>query len=910
MSDNIFFQVEMVDSALELLLENLSHLRQYNASLIVEVKDQVESLYKNLCLFKAFFKDSRKRRSKNEVLKVVTRQIRDVVYETEDIVDMLVSEAAVQKSRGFIGKVSKILDYSVKKRSLKSINEKLKNIYEDTKEFGFDALLDLDEKESVKITKVRKAPIVEEEYVVGFEDEAEKLIILLTGGSDELEVISIVGMPGLGKTTLAKLIYRHPAIEYEFYNRAWVYVSQEYSRKEVFLNIWRQFAMPSDEMYKMTDENIAKELRAFLEKGKYLIVVDNVWTEEAWNDLKIAFPKNKKRSRILLTSRNKKVSKHANPNAGPHNLRFLTPDESWTLLQRKAFGTEECPRDLLSHGRRIAYECHGLPFALVMIGGILREKGTKSYWWEKVAESVSAYISMDQEKHMDNIIELSFNHMPYHLKACFLYFGVFPEEFLVPAWKLICLWIAEGFIQQKEKEGMSLEDIAEKYLEDLIDRNLVMVEERGLNGKVKRCSIHSMVYAFCKNQAAHENFFQEIKPFDQVSYSSSSKSALEIYRRICIHSGISNYISSKPHGPNVRSFLCFSSEEIILQPENISSILGAFRLLRVLEAKPIYYPRFPTDLAQLVHLRYLVLSSNIKILPAAISSLWNMQTFIVETSSRTLEIKGDIWKMIQLRHLKTNASTSLPGSLAKSRKNEDDSLINANLRTVSTISPESCTDVFARAPYLNKLGIRGRLAQLLDTKGASSLFDSLGKFDYLKNLKLLNYVFPLPPSEGKLTGLPQSYKFPPNLNKLTLAGTLLDWVHMSTLGLLPKLEILKLKDNAFKGDLWEAEDGGFCALKVLHIVKTDLVHWVASAHHFPRLECLYLKHCSNLQAVPLGLADVPSLQIIDLYCTTKSAAASARKLLQHKQQMQEADQQTTQGSGFKVSIYPPDQEDQ
>ncbi|KAL2484757.1 NBS-LRR class resistance protein Fy2-Ry2 [Abeliophyllum distichum] len=159
MSDNIFFQVEMVDTALELLLENLRHLLEPKSSLIVEVIYQVQSLYNNLCLFKEFFKDSRKRSSKNEVLKVVTRRIRDVVYQAEDIVDMLVSEAAVQKSRGVIGKVLKRLDYSGKKRSLKSINEKLKNIYEDTNKFGFDDVLDQGEKESFKLTKEREVKL-------------------------------------------------------------------------------------------------------------------------------------------------------------------------------------------------------------------------------------------------------------------------------------------------------------------------------------------------------------------------------------------------------------------------------------------------------------------------------------------------------------------------------------------------------------------------------------------------------------------------------------------------------------------------------------------------------------------------------------------------------------------------------
>lgn len=745
---------------------------------------------------------------------------------------------------------------------------------------------------------VTQPPIVEEDNVVGFEDEAEKVVNLLSGGSDDLEVISIVGMPGLGKTTLAKMIYRDPKIEYEFYKRAWVYVSQDYSRKEVYLTILGNFMQLTDAMYKMNDENLAKELLKILEKSKYLVVMDDVWTEEAWNDLKIAFPKNDKRSRILITSRIKKVAKHANPNAEPHNLRFLTPDESWRLLQIKALGSENCPEELVRHGKKIANECCGLPLAIVVIGGVLLEKGTD--WWETVARSVDAYIAMDEAKRMDSFIELSYNHLPYHLKACFIYLGMFPEDYEIPVWKLVRLWIAEGFIQLKE--GMSLEDIAEEYLEDLVNRNLVMVAKLRSNGKLKTCRIHDMLREFCKKEAAEENFFQEIRHFDQGTYASSNP-ASERYRRLSIHSRVSSYISSRPAGPRIRSFLCFSPEETILPAEHISSIPGAFKLLRVLDSRSIIFTRFPTDLTQLVHLRYIVLSCNFKILPAAISSLWNIQSLVVETTSRTLEIKADIWKMIQLRHVKTNASTSIPRPVSKSsRKSKDEVLMIGNLQTISTISPESCTeDLFARAPNLKVLGIRGQLAKLLENKNGSMLFDGLGRLGHLENLKLLNDVFPRPPSEGRLTSLPQRYKFPTKLKKITLSDTLLDWKEMSTLGMLENLEILKLKDNAFKGQWWQPDDGGFRSLRNLHIGRTDLVTWNASAHHFPRLRNLFLKHCTNLESLPLGFAEVSSLQVVELYCTNSSAAASARTIKKRKEEMT-----SNVAVVFKLSVYPPE----
>lgn len=717
--------------------------------------------------------------------------------------------------------------------------------------------------------------------MVGFEDEAEKLIGYLREETDEFDVISIVGMPGLGKTTLAGKIFNDPDIQYEFPTRIWVYISQDFTKKKVFLDILRGFTRLTDEMHQKTEMELAQLVASHLARGKFLIVMDDVWTSEDWDKLKTALPKSNKTGKVLITSRHEEVAWHVNRYRGPHHLRFLTQEESCLLLQLEVFGKAKWPSpEFEVLGKVIAEQCGRLPLAIVVIGGILLKKfatsngmNAKVKAWERVSQSVNEHLTEDPQRRMESIIALSYDKLPFHLRACFLYFGMFPEDFEIPVWKLIRMWIAEGFIQPKT--GLNLEETAESYLEELINRNLVRVDRRKPDGKVKTCRIHDMLRDFCKSEAGNEreNFLQEMKKSNEGDFE-PPVSNVEKCRRLCIHSNFSSFVSSKPFGPHVRSFVCFSKEDINLPSENCSFIPAAFKLLRVLEVKPIKFCRIPSDLYHLVHLRYVTLSFNLAILPAAFSKLWNIQTLIVDTTSRTLEIKADIWKLLQLRHLKTNASTILPKG--KSSKEGE------KLQTLGTISPQNCTEeVFDKCRNLKALGIRGQLSLLLDGKAGS--FDSLGRLDNVERLKLVNDVFPDPPSEGRLRGLPPPYQFPPKLRILSLADTFLDWTQMSTLGLLEKLEVLKLKDNAFKGKNWMAADGGFRHLEVLHIGRTDLVIWKASAHHFPRLRCVELCNCEKLQEIPIELADIPSFQLLDLY-RSEYAAASAKKILDKKAQ--------------------------
>ncbi|KAL0356231.1 UNVERIFIED_CONTAM: putative late blight resistance proteinR1B-16 [Sesamum radiatum] len=625
-------------------------------------------------------------------------------------------------------------------------------------------------------------------------------------------------------------------------------------------------------------------VRQFLEYGKFLLVMDDVWNVEAWNSIRVVLPNSNKMGKVLITSCDKSIGTHANVRRKPHMLRFLTVDESWKLLQLKVFGKINACDDpeLEEIGKKIAGQCEGLPLAIVVIGGILLNKCSANqstrYEWKHVSENVFLHLQNEKEQHLPDIAAFSYNILPEDMRDCFLYLGVFPENYAIPAWTLIRLWIAEGFIQRKH--GQSLEETAEENLNDLINRNLVMVDKTDPIGKVKTCRMHPVIRQFCISKADEQNLFKEIK---RSSVGVFGPPVLDIYkyRRLCIHFHLFAFLSAKPMSQGVRSFLCFYNQTLVLDPEYTSAIPDAFNLLSVWHSNSIKFTQFPVKVSKLIHLRYLTLSwDDLDVLPAAISELWNLQTLVIDTNSHTLKIKANIWKMIQLRHLKTRATIKLLDIA------EGDGKAGENLQTLSRLSPEYCTEeVFCKARNLKSLGVCGPLARLLEAEC------SFGKLALLENLKLENYVV----YESQFPGLPPPSSFPPNLKTLTLSTTFLDWKHMSTLGMLNTLQVLKLKDNAFTGKFWNAAGGGFLRLQFLLIARTDLVLWEVPDAAFPCLQHLVLTDCYLLGRIPATLAK--SLKILDIDGVKKSVVESAGEI-QNEKTLQ------MQGHKFKLIIGP------
>ncbi|KAM7497602.1 hypothetical protein LguiA_022016 [Lonicera macranthoides] len=714
---------------------------------------------------------------------------------------------------------------------------------------------------SSSIAKSSSGTSVKEEMMVGYGDEVRKLVDRLTGLQKRLEVIPIVGMPGLGKTTLARQVYNHPSVVYHFHIRAWTHVSQVYQRRDLLLGFLISIVELTDEIYKMSDQKLLELLKKCLLGHRYLIVMDDMWDNCVWNDVQRSFPNNNNGSKIIFTSRLAEVASHVQGN-NVHYLRFLTRDESWELLCQKVFHRRHCPRYLMETGMQITEKCKGLPLAIIVIAGILANEETPT-WWGQVAKSVSSYIVSNPEQYMDTLA-LSYNHLPPHLKPCFLYLGAFLEDREIPVRKVILLWVSEGFIRNSGSER--LEDVAEDYLMDLINRSLVIVSKKGSTGRIKSCIMHDLLRELCLRKFKEENFMQQLYKYDENSTPTSPTTKMP--GRMSIYSAPSPSSSLMPFSSNATSLLCFAVEVL---PDFLSFICQAFKFLRVLDLSSIKIPLFPSEIIQLVELRYIAIQADVGSPPSSISSLRCLETLIVSSRSN-VTIPRNTWKMVNLRHLCIKLGVNEVEKPSFEELQDDDGypLILENLQTLSFVCPSRyCKDVLERSPHLRKLGFCGPLL----SESRDLRFPMLHYADQLETLKLFNTAFYREASSSC-----NSYMFPERLKRLTLTNTALAWSEMWTLGMLPNLEVLKLKLHACVGRLWETSDDGFPRLKFLKFQDLDIVQWIASSNHFPCLEHLVLHGCRELEEIPSSLGDIPTLEMIEVRWCSETAANSAHDI--------------------------------
>ncbi|XP_057780131.1 putative late blight resistance protein homolog R1C-3 [Salvia miltiorrhiza] len=269
----------------------------------------------------------------------------------------------------------------------------------------------VEEKQPLTTTTGKASP-------VGLKDDVIHIMDKLTIHQPKQQIISVVGMGGTGKTTLALNVYENPFVKEHFHIRAWAIVSKQYSAKEIFSKLLSSIGQSGSE----TD------------------------------------------------------------------LGLKLHQSLWESV-----------------GNEIIRLCRGLPLSIVVIGGFLLKSPKTVGFWEDVAKNIKSIPNSTEKQEILDVLFLSYSHLPPHLKPCFLYMGIFREDREIRASRIIKLWVAEGFI--KPKRAQMLEEIAEGYLNDLVDRNLVLVGRHRSNGKIRSCRLHDLIRDLCLKVSEKDKFF-------------------------------------------------------------------------------------------------------------------------------------------------------------------------------------------------------------------------------------------------------------------------------------------------------------------------------------------------------------------------------------------------------------------
>ncbi|RYQ79075.1 hypothetical protein Ahy_Scaffold8g108561 [Arachis hypogaea] len=608
-----------------------------------------------------------------------------------------------------------------------------------------------------------------EENIVGLEKDFEIVINQLKEANSPGNVVSIVGMGGLGKTTLARKIFDSNEVKKLFSCRAWATVSKDFRGKEVFRSLLN-LTSKSKHKDSSSEEELKEKVRKYLNGKKYLVVLDDVWdTNNAWGALKGCFPKNNNGSMILLTTRDDRVANVSESKKPHHRLSFLDKKESWKLFCNEVFCSKKCPRDLEPIGRSIAQSCNGFPLAIKTIAGIVAKRERSEDAWEEIKNLLPYWsVAEDKEgKKMMEILKLSYDDLSEKMKPCFLYLGVFPEDIEIRVRDLIEVWIAERLIEPiqsgRSKVAAEPEDIGEQYLKELVDRNLVQVASRRSDGKgVKTCKIHDLIRELC------------------ISVSNSPDNGNNNARRLSFPRDIGSYACSVTCDQS-----CTYSLFIYGDVKGWSHHIPEDCRVNVL-----YFEGWIDDLSQLTNeknVENLKELKSVKFLkidifyPNELSKLQSIQTLHItdDETPKDLNIGG----LKQLRHFRRECEVCLLV--------DKDGVKNKmqNLQTLLYVHVDSRLGFLLHNGYFPNLRTLGLSVTEEGRHSAEKTFSSLHCLSNLQKLKLelpISESFPIPVDK---------IAFPSNLSKLTISyfdG--LKSEDMNALGRIPGLKILKFND--------------------------------------------------------------------------------------------------------------------
>ncbi|CAL4985681.1 unnamed protein product [Urochloa decumbens] len=636
--------------------------------LLLGVPDEIKRMDSKLGDLKRFLADADKRNIIDESVQLWVKELRNAMYDATNILDLCQLKAMEQGPSQDMGCFNPLLfcmrnphhAHDIGSR-IKKLNERLEDIEKRSKTFNFVNLASYENRrrkvESSWCTR-RETTGENELGVVGekIEEDTRNLVELLTRKENHVHkvnkvmVFAIVGVGGIGKTTLAKKIFNNDIIRQEFKKKIWLSVNQEFSDLDLLERAITE-ARGDHQAARNTKAALERTLKESLEGCKTLFVMDDVWNHEAWE--KVLEPpvinSLAQGSCILVTTRHDTVARAMRAEVPYHHIDKLEPEDAWSLLKKQVVRNEnndEQKVDTLKDiGMGIIAKCDGLPLAIKVMGGLLRQQKTRRSDWDNVLnDSIWSVSQMPEE--LNYAVYLSYQDLHPNLKSCFLHYALLPKSHVFWYHNIVAMWISEGFVHG---DSCELEALGQQYYDQLIARSLIEPDP-GFTDQAF-CNMHDVVRSFAQYVARDEALI-------------AHKTEASLTNKLNSQNVIRLSLETKESEPNELGWSSLQSHislrTLILVGQiriNLGDLLSSFPCLRVLHLEDGNFDAFRESLLQLKHLRYLsIRGTDASRLPENIGKMKFLKHIDLSGCEHLVRLPAAIGKLRQLRYLNLRLS--------------------------------------------------------------------------------------------------------------------------------------------------------------------------------------------------------------------------------------------------------------
>ncbi|KAM6576129.1 hypothetical protein CsatB_027966 [Cannabis sativa] len=843
----------MAEAVLTVVLENLSSLIQKQVGSVLGVAKEMEKMCSMLSTISAVIEDAEERQSTNHAIKNWLQKLEDVSLELEDVLDDCEAEAfrleeglaqdhswnrKVQSSLSCLSPKHLYFRHNIAKR-MKEIWDRLDQIGKERVNFHLREVDVVERRNRVRESR-QTGSVITQPHVYGREEDKERVVGFLVNDAincNNTSVYCIVGLGGMGKTTLAQLVFSDERINEHFELKMWVCVSEDFDVRRLIKAIIESGTGHVCEAVEM--DPLQKRLRDMLQGKRFLIVLDDVWNQkhEEWEKLKYVLECGSKGASVVVTTRLKKVASIMGTTP-MLELSSLSDDDCWLLFKLRAFGNhrEERP-NLVEIGKEIVKKCKGVPLAAKALGGLMCFKSNEEEEWLSVMRS-ELWNLPEEEASILPALKLSYLHLSVEQRRCFSYCATFPKDHRIEKQELIHLWMANGLISSKPE--LEVEDVGNETINDLCWRSFFqdITEDRD-DGSIIYFKMHDLFHDLAQSIMG-DKCHKVVVNGDTRTINMSER-----VRHLMCQFNKAGPFSNIPNTKSLRTFMALRNETTHCDNDDWN-----FRSLRAFDSRLfcLNAASMSSLVSNLKHVRYLNLSyTNIEVLPDSICLLHHLLTLDLTKCLELRKLPKHMIRLKGLRHLYIEGCSRL-------------SHLPPNIGKLSCL--KTLTDFIVakrkgcQLDELKDLNIGGNLLirNLENVKSPiEARFANLSAKRNLKGLHL-SWNNNEDESEGNTEGVLEALAPPKSLKRLEIVNYngshFPSWFRDDILGSVIRITLYNCRNCRELppfGKLTSLRHLQVSGMKLVQYIDNELCHGDLRRRSFERLESLHITNLPNLE---------------------------------------------------------------